>query len=112
MCRPRSVEYVNRMEVRYFLHVGKTKTGKPKYFCSRKAPAAPLEEMPEGYEWWENPEQGNVSVRKSRLFLAERWCFLGSIDRWVGLSSPPMPLAALIDAYAENLGKETFYELI
>ena len=45
---------------------GKTKTGKPKYYVSRKTSGEPVEKMPEGYELYEHPEQGLVHVRKIR----------------------------------------------
>ncbi len=57
-------EYVNRRGERYYLLVGKTKTGKPKYYVSRKAQGVPADAMPEGYEIFEQPEHGIVSVRK------------------------------------------------
>src|SRR5437868_11684172 len=60
------IEYVNRQGERYYLLQGKTKTGKPKYYVSRKPGAIPVDEMPEGYELHENPERGLVSVRKIR----------------------------------------------
>jgi len=46
-----------------------------------------------------------------RLYVAQRWCFLGSIDDWIFLSGPA-PLADLLDKFAKHLGKESFYELI
>ena len=46
-----------------------------------------------------------------RLFVAQRWCFRGSIDGWFFLS-PPRPLAEQVTRYAPHLGKESFYELI
>lgn len=45
-----------------------------------------------------------------RLYAAERWCFLGSIDDWVHLDGPA-PLSTLVEQYVPHLGKETFYEL-
>ncbi len=61
-----SLEYVNRKDERYFLYQGTTKTGKPKYFCSRKPTASgvPADAMPDGYEWRESPETGTVTVRR------------------------------------------------
>jgi hypothetical protein len=61
-----AIEYVNRKGDRYFLCQGKTKTGKPKYYVSRRLSGEPVEEMPEGYELFEHPEQGLVFVRKIR----------------------------------------------
>lgn len=40
--------YVNRMGVRFYLHGGKTKTDKPRYFFARDVRAGALAEMPEG----------------------------------------------------------------
>jgi hypothetical protein len=61
------LEYVNRQGDRYFLFQGKTKTGKPKYYVSRKTSTGePVEEMPEGFEFYEQPEQGLVVLRKIR----------------------------------------------
>jgi hypothetical protein len=68
-------EYVNRMGDRYYLLQGKTKTGKPKYYTSRKPGGVPVDQVPEGYEIYENPERGLVSVRKvrpSRVLPVER----------------------------------------
>ena len=68
-------EYVNRRDERYYLLQGKTKTGKPTYYASRKARGVPCDQLPEGYEIYEHPEQGIVSVRKvrhSRVLPGER----------------------------------------
>jgi hypothetical protein len=75
-------EYVNRCGERYYLLQGKTKTGKPKYYASKKAEGVPVEQMPEGYEIYEHPERGLVSVRKvrpSRVLSVER----EMLARWV-----------------------------
>ena len=63
-----ALEYVNRKEERYFLYEGRTKAGNPKYYCSRKPSASgvTVEAMPPGYEWYESPADGIVSVRKVR----------------------------------------------
>jgi hypothetical protein len=37
-----SVEYINRKGDVYYLHVGKTRTGKPKFFFSRTPSDAPV----------------------------------------------------------------------
>jgi hypothetical protein len=72
---PMPFEYVNRRGERYYLLQGKTRTGKPKDYVSRKPAGVPVEQVPEGYEFYENPERGRVSVRKvrtSRITPAER----------------------------------------
>jgi hypothetical protein len=69
------LEYVNRRGERYYLLQGKTKSGKPKYYVSRKADGTAVERMPDGYEFHESPERGIVSVRKirpTRLLPQER----------------------------------------
>ena len=58
-----AVEYVNRKQKTYYLHEGKTKTGKPKYFFSMKAEGALVDVIPEGYEVYENPN-AQVFLRK------------------------------------------------
>lgn len=61
------MQYTNRYGDTYYLLQGKTKTGKPKYFVSRKLNGRePVDQMPEGYEFHENPERGLVSLRKIR----------------------------------------------
>lgn len=62
------LHYVNRKDDRYHLLEGKTKTGKPKYYAAKKPSAAgvPLDAMPNGYEWYENPENALVTVRKTK----------------------------------------------
>ncbi len=58
-----AIEYVNRRNKTYYLHVGTTKTGKPKYFFSMKADGLLVEAIPEGYEIYENPN-AQVFLRK------------------------------------------------
>lgn len=62
------LEYVNRRGDRYFILQGKTKTGKPKFYCSKRPSGAGIgvERLPDGFEIYENPEDALVSVRKVR----------------------------------------------
>lgn len=48
------------------LPVGKTKTGKPRYYFGRKLTGEPVPEMPAGYEVFESPERGQVYLRRRR----------------------------------------------
>ena len=64
--RPHGPGILNRRGDRYFLLQGVTKTGKPKYYVSRKPSGAPVERVPEGFEIYEEPQRGLVSVRKVR----------------------------------------------
>ena len=57
------VSYTNCRDQIYFLHEGKTKTGKLRYWASQKAEGDLLESIPEGYEIYERPG-GMVFVRK------------------------------------------------
>ena len=157
------VTHINRKRDTYYLHAGKTKTGKPRYWFSKSAEGDLVEAIPEGYEVYENPDaqvflrkivpqlvtpfevavvrkglkryapgqnclvdvqgehivvyhaerssstwrasaSGSVSCRPStgnymkvmrftlvdeddRTFRVQRWCFRGSIDRWIDLWS-------------------------
>ncbi len=58
------VEYKNRIGKNYFLHVSKTKKGKPKYYFSMKRDGQLLDETPEGYEIYEHPINGQVFLRR------------------------------------------------
>ena len=57
------VTHVNRYRDTYYLHAGKTKTGKPRYWFSTKADGDLVDAIPEGYEVYENPD-ARVYLRK------------------------------------------------
>ena len=57
------VTHVNRKRDTYYLHGGKTKTGKPRYWFSTKADGDLVDAIPEGYEVYENPD-AQVFLRK------------------------------------------------
>lgn len=50
-----TIEYINRKGKRYYLHVGTTKTGNPKYSFSLKSEGTLAHTIPDGYEIYENP---------------------------------------------------------
>ncbi len=58
-----AIEYVNRKGRKHYLHEGKTKTGKPKYFFSMKSEGTLVAAIPEGYEIYEHPS-AQVFLRK------------------------------------------------
>jgi hypothetical protein len=58
-----ALEHVNRKGKTYYLHQGKTKTGKPKYFFSMKSEGNLVNQIPKGYEIYENPN-AQVFLRK------------------------------------------------
>ena len=47
--------YINRKEDTYYLHEGKTRTCKPKYYFSKKDNGDLVDSIPAGYEIYENP---------------------------------------------------------
>ena len=61
-----AVEYTNRKGDTYYLQAGKTPTGKPRYWFGRKLTGEPVQSVPAGYEIYEHPEQGLVSLRKTK----------------------------------------------
>ena len=58
-----TLAYANRLGAVYFLHAGKTKTGKVRYFVAKAAGAGALASMPDGFEFTESVN-GVVSVRR------------------------------------------------
>ncbi len=50
------IEYTNRKRQTYYLHQGKTASGKPRCFFSRKCPVKPVAKIPPGFEVYENPD--------------------------------------------------------
>jgi hypothetical protein len=58
-----TVEYVNRKGRKHYLHEGKTKTGKPKYFFSMKTEGNLVDAIPDDYEIYEHPN-AQVFLRK------------------------------------------------
>ena len=63
-----AVHYTNRAGKTYYLRKGKTKTGKPRYFFSSQqdGKGEAVEDIPEGYEIYEHPENAQVFLRKIR----------------------------------------------
>jgi hypothetical protein len=184
------VTHVNRKRDTYYLHAGKTKTGKPKYWFSKSTEGDLVESIPEGYEVYENPDAqvflrkimprlvtpAEVTVveeglkrfapgqncivdvqrkqivvyhaerialdlkrvgfgltelptfnqrymkvmrftlvdEKHRAFRVQRWCFRGSIDRWIDLweSGGEGKLSDLVKKFCPHIGQESFFELM
>jgi hypothetical protein len=188
------VHYVNRRGDTYYLYQGVTKTGKPKYFFSKKSEGTLAEGIPDGFEIYENPNsqvflrkiqpklitdeevalvdqgmkqfskvkyylidvkkdtitiyesaqdvdaivelfgifaksQGNdlqpilaksityspvmqfvLTDENRRRFFTQRYCFLGSIDDWIGIGAPDQ-LQNLVKKYVKHLGQESYFSL-
>jgi hypothetical protein len=71
------LSYKNRRGDRYYLHVGRTKTGKPRYFIAKTHGEGTLDAMPEGYEFavctlhhWRLLRASNDLSRPGRVVLA------------------------------------------
>ena len=58
-----AVIWKNRREDIYYLHEGRTKTGKPKYYFARSDEGTIVDNIPDGYEIYENPN-AQVFLRK------------------------------------------------
>lgn len=57
------ISYTNRKKEIYYLHEGKSKTGKPKYYFSKKSDKNIINFIPKGFEIYENPN-AQVFLRK------------------------------------------------
>jgi hypothetical protein len=44
-----------------------------------------------------------------RLFTAQRYCFIGSVDDWIDIGHGPLTI--LVKTYVQHLGKEPYFEL-
>jgi len=58
-----AVIWKNRREDIYYLHEGRTKTGAPKYYFARNDEGMIVDNIPDGYEIYENPN-AQVFLRK------------------------------------------------
>ncbi len=61
------LEYRNRQGDTYWFFEGQTKSGKPKYYASKKSTSASgrnLDVIPDGYEIFEQPSNGTVILRR------------------------------------------------
>ena len=193
-----AITNVNRRGKIHYLHIGKTKTGKDKYYFSLKSSGTLAKTIPDGYEIYENPnaqvflritqpklitdiekamidkgmkkyskvkdyqidikkeiitvyladqdsdELSNIleslarfhkptesidkivnesltfspmlrfilvdEEKENREFIAERYCFKGSIDDWIEIGGPDS-LEKLVKKFVKHLGQDSFYEL-
>jgi hypothetical protein len=55
-----------------------------------------------------------LAHKKDRTFRVQRWCFRGSIDRWIDLwdSRSEGKLADLVKTFCRHVGQESFFELM
>jgi hypothetical protein len=50
-----------------------------------------------------------LSDDKQRAFVAQRYCFRGSVDDWIDIEHGP--LATLVRTYVSHLGKASYFDL-
>jgi hypothetical protein len=77
------ITYTNRKNITYYLHRSQTKTGRTRYFFSRKDRGDLLEDIPEGFEIRESPN-GIVSlarVRQMQIYDSELQMVQDALDR-------------------------------
>ncbi len=86
-----TMDYTNRKGDVYILQAGKTKTGKPRYWCGQKLTGKPLDAIPAGYEIREDPGNAIVTLRKVRP---------------TGIS--PLEINILSDGIRQHAGLERF----
>jgi hypothetical protein len=58
-----TIQHVNRRGQIYYLHKGKTRTGKPTFYFSKDREGELVDTIPDGYEVYENPS-AQVFLRK------------------------------------------------
>jgi hypothetical protein len=58
------IQYINRKCKIYYVHQGKTKTGKPKYYLFMKNEGNLVNIMPPKFEIYENPINAHVILRR------------------------------------------------
>lgn len=63
---PAALSYTNRRGDTYYLHEGRTRTGKPRFFAARAVGEGALARMPEGYEFAESINAVVSVARKGR----------------------------------------------
>ncbi|KPA17489.1 hypothetical protein MHK_002289 [Candidatus Magnetomorum sp. HK-1] len=61
------VTYTNKKRKKYYLHHGKTKTGKTKYHFLMKDNGNLVEKIPEDFEIYEHPSNAQVFLRKKQI---------------------------------------------
>jgi hypothetical protein len=64
---PTAPRYTNRCGRTYLVSEGKSRSGKLRYYANPNPSGKPVASMPEGYEFYEHPKDGQVVVRKIKL---------------------------------------------
>ena len=71
-------------------------------------------ELPPSYRSYMKVMRFSLIDEDERTFRVQRWCFRGSIDRWIDLwmSGGSGTLADLVERFLPHIGKESFFELM
>ena len=71
-------------------------------------------ELPPSYRNYVKVMRFTLADEKDRTFRVQRWCFRGSIDRWIDLwlSGSEGKLSDLVKKFCPHIGQESFYELM
>jgi hypothetical protein len=71
-------------------------------------------ELPVRFHRYEKVIRFTLVDPKTRTFRVQRWCFRGSIDRWIDLykAGGRGTLADLVKEFAPHIGQESFFDLM
>lgn len=67
-----ALAYVNEKGETYYLHRGVTKTGKPKFYFSKKDSGELADKLPRGFEIYETPNGQVLLRKKTRPLISEQ----------------------------------------
>ena len=70
--------------------------------------------LPARYRDYMKVMRFTLADEKTRAFRVQRWCFRGSIDRWIDLylAGSVGKLPDLVRKFGPHIGKESFFELM
>lgn len=73
-----------------------------------------IRELPASYRNYMKVMRFTLVNEDERAFRVQRWCFRGSIDRWIDLwmAGSEGKLKDLVRKFCPHIGQESFYELM
>ena len=73
-----------------------------------------VRELPVRYRDYMKVMRFTLVDEEARTFRVQRWCFRGSIDRWIDLwaTGSEGKLPELVRKFCSHIGRESFYELM
>ena len=71
-------------------------------------------ELPPRYSRYDKVMRFTLTDEDTRTFKVQRWCFRGSIDRWIDLWEwrSKGPLSNLVEEFCPHIGRESFFKLM